>query len=83
MFQSTLYSHHAHAHVWFLTAEARRAGGKPGIADAAVFNMVRDDRLLHGAVGLDPYPHMAAAVQAFAAIAAVADWITAWEARTD
>lgn len=45
--------------------------------------MVRDDRLLQGAVDLAPYPHMAAAVKAFGDIAPVSDWIKAWEARKD
>eukprot|EP00892_Ulva_mutabilis_P007757 jgi/Ulvmu1/5353/UM022_0147.1 len=57
------------------------SGAQPGIADAAIFNMVRDDRLFHGAVDLAPYPHLAAAVQAFGSIAEVADWIKAWEAH--
>lgn len=56
------------------------AGAEPGFADAAMFNMVRDDRILRGEVDLAPYPHLAAAVQAFGAIPEVAAWIKNWEA---
>lgn len=58
-----------------------RAGGQPGFADAAIFNMVRDDGVVHGPYGLEETPALGAAVAAFGALPEVQAWIEAWEAR--
>jgi len=53
----------------------------PGFADAAIFNMVRDDKVLHGSYDIKPYPSLGAAVEAFGELPEVKSWIQAWEDR--
>lgn len=53
----------------------------PGFADAAIYNMVRDDGVLHGDFDLQPYPDLGAAVAAFGALPEVQAWVRTWEAR--
>lgn len=58
-----------------------RAGDQPGFADAAIFNMVRDDGVVHGVYDLDGTPALQAAIASFGALPDVQAWIDAWEAR--
>ena len=60
----------------------KSAGDVPGFADVTIFNMVRDDRLLHGEKDLTLYPNLKAMCDAVDAVPEVRQWIEDWEKST-
>lgn len=63
-----------------LTNKTHR-GRLAGFADCAIFNMQRDDAVVHGAPDLTAYPALEAMCNATAVIPEVSEWIEAWVAR--
>lgn len=59
---------------------AWRAGSGPGFVDVTVFNMLRDDALLHTAPDMTACPSLKALFDAVGSVPEVKAWVDKWEA---